>query len=90
MYRFIVFWTLIIVGMVHICSGLVAAVVFFRKHPFIAVSIPFVAAAVGLLLAFISGSIVGESVIHQVIPERPRHKLSRAGTAHARVSKSRT
>ncbi|KAL7414243.1 hypothetical protein BDY24DRAFT_414459 [Mrakia frigida] len=59
MWRFTLLWTLIVIGSIHFCCGLIAGIVFSRRHPMIAISIPFIATAMGLLMGLISSTVVG-------------------------------
>lgn len=72
MWRFEVLWTLIVIGVIHFVAGSIACMVFFRKHPLLAASIPFIALAYGLIIAFISSCIVGVALaaVYNVREER--------------------
>lgn len=56
-------WSVIIIGFIHLCCGIVGGLVFARKHPLVALAIPIVLMGVGMLMAFISSSIVGQSAL---------------------------
>jgi hypothetical protein len=63
MWRFTMLWSVIIIGFIHLCCGIVGGLVFARKHPLVALSIPVVLMGLGMLMAFISSSIVGKSIV---------------------------
>ena len=63
MWRFTMLWSVIIIGAIHLACGVVGGLVFARKHPLVALTIPVVALGTGMLMAFISSSIVGKSNI---------------------------
>ena len=61
MWRFTMLWSVIIIGAIHLACGVAGGLVFSRKHPLVALAIPVVAVGIGMLMAFISSSIVGKS-----------------------------
>ena len=71
MWRFTMLWSVIIIGTIHLACGVVGGLVFARKHPLVALAIPVVAVGIGMLMAFISSSIVGTYTIGQVAADRP-------------------
>jgi len=72
MWKFTVLWSILVVGMIYFVAGTVACLVFVKKHPLLAASIPFVAAIYGVIIVFISSTIVGISLaaIYNVSVER--------------------
>jgi len=60
MWKFTLLWTLAVIGSIHFLCGLIAGIVFSRRHPLIAISIPFIATTIGILMALISSTVVGE------------------------------
>ena len=72
-------WSVIIIGAIHLACGVVGGLVFARKHPLVALTIPVVALGTGMLMAFISSSIVGAS-------NRPTPDLDVCTRAYARAA----
>ncbi|KAM0793351.1 hypothetical protein ACM66B_000806 [Microbotryomycetes sp. NB124-2] len=58
-WRFVLFWTMILYGAVFLIMGLWCSAVFAKRHPRLALLAPVIFLSVGLAIAFVSGTVVG-------------------------------
>jgi len=58
-WRFTVFWTILLFGLVFLFASLLSLPSFFRRHHRLSLLLPLVFVGVGVLGAFVSGTIVG-------------------------------